>query len=172
MRSLLPNVDVLLANEEDCYDVLGVRAGGTEVAAGRLEVDRYPVAAREVARQFPNLSMIAVTLRQSLSASHNNWGAMLYCVGENLAYFAPLEDGTYHPYEIHNIVDRVGAGDAFAAGLIFALTTPELNPPDSALRFAVAASCLAHSIVGDFNYSSRSEIEQLMGGFATGRVIR
>ena len=129
--------------------------------------------ARQVVRRFPNVSKVAVTLRESLSASHNNWGALLYDAGTDIAYFAPLDaQGNYRSYEIRNIVDRVGGGDAFAGGLIFALTTPELSDPGMALEFAVAASCLKHSIKGDFNYSSRAEVESLMGGSGSGRVIR
>ena len=87
--------------------------------------------------------------------------------------FAPLDaDGQYRPYEIKAIVDRVGGGDAFAGGLIFALMTPELSEVQTALRFAVAASCLKHSIKGDFNYSTRREVEALVGGSGSGRVVR
>ncbi len=172
MRQLLPHVDLLIANEEDCGDVLQIRAGTTDVQAGQLEIDRYPDVARQVSQQFPNLSRIAITLRESMSASHNNWGAMLYDTTNQQAYFAPLDKGTYRPYEIKNIVDRVGGGDAFAAGLIYALTTENLNQPATALRFAVASSCLAHSVTGDFNYASRSEVETLMKGSGSGRVVR
>jgi 2-dehydro-3-deoxygluconokinase len=129
--------------------------------------------ARQVVEQFKNVSKVAITLRQSLSATHNNWGAMLYDAERNEPFFAPLDaKDNYQPYEIKHIVDRVGGGDAFAGGLIFALTTPELNAPHTALRFAVAASCLKHSIKGDFNFSTRSEVEALMGGSASGRVVR
>lgn len=173
MRSILPHVDVVIANEEDCHDVLGIRAGETDVHKGRLDTSRYPDVARQVARQFPQLSKVAITLRESLSASHNNWGALLYDVQEDCPYFAPLgADESYVPYEIKNIVDRVGGGDAFAGGLIFALTTPELSAPQIAVQYAVAASCLKHSIKGDFNFSSREEVEALMNGCASGRVKR
>ena len=172
MRRLLPSVDLLIANEEDCHDVLGIQAGRTDVEAGQLEIDRYPAVACRVADQFPNLQYVAVTLRQSISASHNNWGAMLYDARARQACFAPQQDGVYCPYEITHIVDRVGGGDAFAAGLIFALNTPDLTPPAVAVAFAAAASCLAHSIVGDFNYSTRSEIEAVMRGSRSGRVVR
>ncbi len=107
MRQVLPMVDLVVANEEDAADVLGIRAEGTDVSAGKLAVDRYPAVAREIVRQFPNIARVAITLRQSVSASHNNWGAMLYVAGEDRAYFAPLQDGKYAPYEIRNIVDRV-----------------------------------------------------------------
>ena len=90
----------------------------------------------------------------------------------NQACFAPMRNDQYVPYEIKNIVDRVGAGDAFAAGLIFALNDENLNEPARALHFAVAASCLAHSIPGDFNFCSRAEIEALMAGSGSGRVVR
>lgn len=171
MRTILPFVDVVIGNEEDCFDVLGIRAGNTDVHSGALETDRYPDVARQVVEQFSNVSTVAITLRESLSATHNNWGAMLYTKGSPT--FAPLDgEGKYRPYEIKNIVDRVGSGDSFAAGLIFALTTPELSEPQTALNFAVAASCLKHSIKGDCNYSSRSEVEALMGGSSSGRVVR
>jgi len=172
MRGLLPMVDVVIANEEDCHDVLSIQAENTDVHAGQLSVDRYPEVARKVATEFPNLSRVAITLRESISASHNNWGAMLFDVVSDAAHFSPMKDGSYKPYEIKNIVDRVGGGDSFAAGLIFALNTPELAAPDTAIRFATAASCLAHSVLGDFNFSSRAEVEALMQGSGSGRVIR
>ena len=172
MRKLLPHVDLLIANEEDCADVLQIRAGSTDVHSGKLEIDRYPDVAQQVVAQFPNIKHVAITLRESLSASHNNWGAMLYCAEQKEAHFAPMANDNYRPYEIKNIVDRVGGGDAFAAGLVLALTTPHSPNRPKRLRFAVAASCLAHSISGDFNYVSRSEVEALMGGSGSGRVVR
>ena len=172
MREVLPHVDVVIANEEDASDVLGIEAEGSDIHGGHLAVDRYPEVAREIIRQFPNVSRVAITLRESLSASHNNWGAMLFDAATGAAHFAPEKDGSYAPYEIRNIVDRVGGGDSFGAGLVFALTTPGLDAPADAVRFAVAASCLAHSIEGDFNFSSRPEVESLMGGSASGRVVR
>ncbi|MFZ5828711.1 MAG: PfkB family carbohydrate kinase [Planctomycetota bacterium] len=172
MRQVLGYVDVLVANEEDCSDVLGIRAGETSVESGKLDLDRYPEVAAAVVSQFPKIGSVAVTLRESISASHNNWGAMLYDAGSRTALFSPLREGQYRPYEIRQIVDRVGAGDSFAAGLIFAFCTPELSSPQQALDFAAAASCLAHSIVGDFNFSSRGEIEALVGGAVSGRVVR
>ncbi len=173
MKGILPFVDVVIANEEDCSDVLGIKAGDTDVHSGSLDTSRYPDVARKVVAMFPNVSKVAITLRESYSASHNNWGAMLYDATAGNAVFAPLDaDGNYQSYEIKNIVDRVGGGDAFAGGLIFALTTPELSDAQTALKFAVAASCLKHSIKGDFNYSTRAEVEALMGGSASGRVVR
>ncbi|GAA5510835.1 sugar kinase [Novipirellula caenicola] len=173
MKGILPFVDVVIANEEDCHDVLGIQAGDTDVHAGSLDTSHYPDVAKQVVKQFPNVRKVAITLRESISATHNNWGAMLFDAADDRPYFAPLDaSGNYQSYEIKNIVDRVGGGDSFAGGLIFALTTPELSEAPTALRFAVAASCLKHSIKGDFNYSTRSEVEALMGGSASGRVIR
>jgi 2-dehydro-3-deoxygluconokinase len=172
MRNILPYVDIVIANEQDCADVLGITAGDTDAEAGKLECDRYPDVARQIFKQYPNVSKVAITLRESLSATHNNWGAMLYCADINKAYFAPVQDGQYSPYQIKNIVDRVGGGDAFAAGLIYSLTTEDLKEPQTALDFAAAASCLAHSIKGDFNFSTRQEVEKLMKGSGSGRVSR
>jgi len=173
ISGILPFVDVVIGNEEDCSDVLDIRAGDTDVHAGKLDTARYPDVARQVVEQFPNIGKVAITLRESFSATHNNWGAMLYDAQAEKSFFAPLDaDGNYAPYQIKNIVDRVGAGDAFAGGLIFSLTTPELSAPQTALNFAVAASCLKHSIKGDVNFSTRDEVEALMKGSASGRVVR
>ncbi|MCP3931796.1 MAG: sugar kinase [Bacteroidetes bacterium] len=173
MRGILPFIDVVVGNEEDCHDVLGIQAGDTDVHSGTLDTSRYPDVARQLVQQFPNVSKVAITLRESLSASHNNWGAMLYDAVEDKPFFAPLDtDGNYQSYQIKNIVDRVGGGDSFAGGLIFAMTTPELSESQTAVKYAVAASCLKHSIKGDFNYSTRAEVEKLMGGAASGRVVR
>jgi len=122
-------------------------------------------------------NQVAITLRESMSASHNNWGALLFDAETKKASFAPRNaEGEYMPYEIKNIVDRVGGGDSFAAGLIFALTTPDLkdaaNGGQGALEFAIAASCLKHSIKGDANYTTRAEVEKLAAGNTSGRVVR
>jgi len=173
MRKILPFVDVVIANEEDCSDVLGIHAADTDVNAGTLNTARYPDVARQVVEQFPNVSKVAITLRESLSASHNNWGAMLFDAKADKPFYAPLDaEGNYEPYQIKNIVDRVGGGDSFAAGLIFSLITPGLDDSQSAVKYAVAASCLKHSIKGDVNWSTRAEVESLMGGSASGRVVR
>ena len=172
MHKVLPFVDLVIANEEDAGDVLGIHAADTDVQAGTIHADRYTGVGRQIHQQFRNVDKVAITLRESLSASHNNWGAMLYDCTVDAAYFAPETDGRYRPYEIRNIVDRVGGGDAFAAGLIHALNDKALCAPADAVRFAAAASCLAHSIYGDFNYSTRDEVLSLMGGSASGRVVR
>ncbi len=172
MRNILPYVDVVIGNEEDAADVLGIHAENTDVHGGKIDAAKYTDVARKIAEQFPNVSKVAITLRESISASHNNWGAMLYVKSEDKAYFAPLDGEEYVPYEIRNIVDRVGGGDSFGAGLIFALNTPEHSDAPNAISYAVAASCLAHSIYGDFNYSSRSEVEALLSNGGSGRVVR
>ena len=170
---MMPFIDVVIANEEDADLSLGIAAKDTDVAGGHLHIEGYADVARTIVGQFPNVSRVAITLRESISASHNNWGAMLFDAKQDQAWFAPLgSDGKYAPYEIRNIVDRVGAGDSFSGGLISALTTPELSEPETALRYAAAASCLKHTIVGDFNYATRSEIEGLMHGGGSGRVQR
>jgi 2-dehydro-3-deoxygluconokinase len=172
MARILSFVDVLIANEADCGDVLGIHAGHGDVDSGNVEVDAYPNVARQVATRFPNIKLIATTLRESISASHNNWGAMLFDVAADNAFFAPETGGKYQPYEIRNIVDRVGGGDSFAAGLLFALNHEDYPGAQEALQFAAAASCLAHSVLGDFNYSNRAEVDALMGGSGSGRVVR
>lgn len=173
MRTLTSSVDVLIANEEDAEMCLGIHAPESNVEAGQLNLEGYGHVARQVVEQFPNVSKAAITLRESYSASHNNWGALLYDAKTKQVHSAPTDAaGNYAPYEIRNIVDRVGAGDSFAGGLIFALNTPELSEPATAIRYAVAASCLKHSIKGDFNYATRAEIEALMSGGGSGRVQR
>jgi 2-dehydro-3-deoxygluconokinase len=172
MSGILPFVDLLIANEEDAADVLGMHAENSDVESGQLNVSKYPEVARQIVTEFPNIIHVAITLRESLSASHNNWGAMLFDGASGISHFAPLHDGKYEPYEIKNIVDRVGGGDSFGAGLIFALNTPELSAPQKVVSFAVAASCFCHSIPGDINFTSRAEVEALMKGIGSGRVQR
>jgi 2-dehydro-3-deoxygluconokinase len=172
MRTILPFVDVVVANEEDAANVLSIVAEETDVEAGKLAADRYPAVAQEIVSQFGNVSAVAVTLRESISASHNRWGGMYYERDSGSAFFAPWGEGGYQPYEIRSIVDRVGAGDAFAGALIYALMTPDLCAPETAVAFAAAASCLAHSVSGDFNFCSRQEVLALVEGGGSGRVVR
>ena len=171
MCEILPHVDLLVTNEEDCGNVLDIYPE-MDAEGGPLDATAYPDLARQVVERFPNLRMVATTLRESLSASHNNWGAMLYDAATDRACFAPQQEGNYRPYEIHNLVDRVGGGDAFAAGLMFGLSSVKYARPEAAVAFAVAASCLAHSISGDINYSSLEEVEALLSGEIAGRVVR
>ncbi len=173
MSRILPFVDLVIANEEDAADVLDIHAEGTAVEAGRINAAAYEQVARKITGLFPNVEKVAVTLRESISANHNNWGGMLFDRQRDQAWLAPLdEDGGYRPYEIRNIVDRVGGGDSFAAGLIHALNSHEFSDPAMAIRFAVAASCLKHSIMGDFNYTTLPEVKALVEGQASGRVRR
>ena len=174
MGKLLPFVDVVIANESDADDVLGIRAGNTSVEHGTLEIDRYADVARQIATAYPNIQKVAITLRESLSASHNRWGAMLYDTASKTALFEPTDaEGTYTPFDIKAIVDRVGAGDSFGAALIFALRdSATAADPAYALRWAVSAGALCHSIDGDFNIVSRAEVDALAGGNASGRVQR
>lgn len=173
MSQVLAHVDLVIANEEDAADVLGIHAEGTDVAAGEIRPQAYVDVARKIVAPFPNVSRVAITLRRSISADHNDWGGMLYEARSDRAFFAPVDaHGNYQPYAIRDIVDRVGAGDSFAAGLLFALNSQDYAAAEQAIGFAVAASCLKHSILGDFNYVTRDEVAALMAGNATGRVQR
>ena len=172
MPDFLENVNVIIGNEEDAADVLDIHAGDTDVHSGSLDIAHYPDVARQIAQRFNNVEQVAITLRESISATHNNWGAMLFDVSSDTAVFAPMNGEQYEPYEIRNIVDRVGGGDSFAAGLIYAMTTSDFSSAQDQVDFAVAASCLAHSVKGDFNYNSRAEVETLVHGNASGRVQR
>src|SRR5208283_3073308 len=152
MGELFRYVDVGIANEEDCQAALGIQAD-VDVHSGTLEAGEYRRLAEKVLEAYPNLKMLAITLRESRSASHNGWSACLHDRSEFLV--------SQH-YEITHIVDRVGGGDSFAGGLIFGLNA--LNGHREALEFAVAASCLKHSIPGDFNRFTREEVLQLVQG--------
>ncbi len=173
MTQLLPLIDIVIGNEADAEDVLGIQAEGTAVEEGQSSAEAYAEVARTIGRRFENVPLVAITLRESISASHNNWGAMLFDTKADKAHFAPLDErGGYQPYEIRDIVDRVGGGDSFAAGLLYALDSEKYGQPQDAIRFAVAASCLKHSLPGDMNYVTLAEIEALAGGQVSGRVQR
>lgn len=162
MPELVAYCDIAVGNEEDADKVFGIKAPETDVVAGKVEADKYRYVCEELAKRFPNLKTIAITLRGSISASHNTWSGVLWQPGE--FYIAPL-------YDITHIVDRVGSGDAFVGGLIYGLRTYGQDV-QKALDFAVAASCLKHSIFGDFNMVTVVEVERLMAGEASGRVSR
>ncbi len=159
MSELVKYVDVCIANEEDAKDVFGIEAEGTDVNAGKLNHEAYISVAKQICDKF-GCEKVAITLRSSISANDNDWAAMLYTDGQ--AYFSPS-------YRIH-IVDRVGGGDSFGGGLIYSLLSEKA--PQDAINFAVAASCLKHSIEQDFNLVSVSEVEALAAGNASGRVQR
>ena len=173
MSQVLQHVDLVIANEEDAADVLDIHAASTDVTTGQINASAYTDVARQIVSRFTGVSRVAITLRESHSADHNDWGAMLYDSASGKSHFAPLDGaGNYRPYEIQDIVDRVGSGDSFAAGLLFALNDPQLQQPQQAIAFAVAASCLKHSIQGDFNFVTKDEVLALMSGNASGRVQR
>jgi 2-dehydro-3-deoxygluconokinase len=160
MPGIFRLADVGIANEEDCQAALGIQAD-MNVNSGRLEPEQYRKLAEKVLDAYPNLKMLAITLRESRSASHNGWSA---CLHDRRQFLVSRH------YEITHIVDRVGAGDCFAAGLIFGLQN--LTSPQEALEFAAAASCLKHSIPGDFCRLGRDEVEQLIRDGGSGRVQR
>jgi 2-dehydro-3-deoxygluconokinase len=160
MRELVAFVDVAIANEEDCQMALGIQAD-VDVHSGRLDREAYRGLAEKVLREFANLKLIAITLRESHSASHNGWSA---CLADGKEFL------TSRHYDITHIVDRVGGGDCFAGGLIYGLQA--LGGHQEALEFAVAASCLKHSIPGDFNRFSVDEVQALVKGGGSGRVQR
>lgn len=159
MTALCQYVDVCISNEEDAKDVFGIEAAGSDITGGKLNKEGYKSVAKQLADQF-GFKKVAITLRTSISASDNDWAGMLYD-GQDF-YFSK-------EYHLH-IIDRVGGGDSFGGGLIYAV----LNGKDaqSAIEFAVAASALKHSIEGDFNRVTLAEVEKLAGGDASGRVQR
>ncbi|MBQ7034569.1 MAG: sugar kinase [Clostridia bacterium] len=159
MSALMPYVDLCIANEEDAKDVFGIEAEDTDLTAGKVNHNGYISVARQLTERF-GFERVAITLRGSISASDNEWAAMLY--SDDQAFFSPK-------YTVH-IVDRVGGGDSFGAGLIYALLSE--YDAQKAINFAVAASCLKHSIEQDFNLVSVFEVESLAKGNASGRVQR
>lgn len=159
MSELMPYVDVCIANEEDAKDVFGISAENTDLNAGKVNHNGYISVARQLTERF-SFKKVAITLRSSISASDNDWAGMLYSEGR--ANFSPI-------YHVH-IVDRVGGGDSFGGGLIYSLLSG--YDDQKAINFAVAASCLKHSIEHDYNLMSVAEVEALAKGNASGRVQR
>ena len=159
MTDICQYVDVLIANEEDAKDVFSIEAENTDIESGKLNADGYVSVAKQLTEKF-GCKAVAITLRESISANDNNWSGMLFTGGK--AYFSKK-------YAIH-IVDRVGGGDSFGAGLIYGMKNG-LDPQD-VIEFAVAASCLKHTIEGDYNLVSVDEVKALAKGNASGRVQR
>jgi 2-dehydro-3-deoxygluconokinase len=159
MARLMPFVDVCIANEEDAADVFGIHAKNSDVTSGAISYEGYKDVAKTLAERF-SFKKVAITLRESISANDNNWAAMYY---DGKDFYVSRK------YAIR-IVDRVGGGDSFGAGLIYA-NLKGLGPQET-VEFAVAASCLKHSIEGDFNQVSVDEVKKLAGGDASGRVQR
>jgi 2-dehydro-3-deoxygluconokinase len=160
MKELVKYVDVVIANEEDCQKSLGIEAAH-KVEDGVLDRQSYKDLGDRVLEAYPSMKMLAITLRESKSADFNGWAA---CLNDRDGFYVSRK------YDITDIVDRVGGGDSFAAGLIYGLIA--YNEPGEALEFAVAASCLKHTIPGDFNRVSVAEVEKLMKGDGSGRVQR
>lgn len=160
MRELANYVDVAIANEEDVQKALGITAD-IAVESGELDVEKYRALGDQVLAAYPDMKMIAITLRESHSANWNGWSA---CLNDREHFYQARH------YEIRHIVDRVGGGDSFAGGLLYGLNHYEDR--QQALEFAVAASCLKHSVIGDFNRVTVSDVEKLMGGDGSGRVQR
>jgi 2-dehydro-3-deoxygluconokinase len=162
MPELVAGTDIILGNEEDAEKVLGIKPEGVNVTGGHVEGAAYESVSKQIMERFPRCKKVITTLRGSVNANHNSWSGVLWD-GKKL-YEAPT-------YQITHIVDRVGGGDSFMGGLIYGLLTYE-GDDQKALNFAVAASCLKHTIYGDFNQVTVDEVEKLMGGDASGRVAR
>ncbi len=162
MEKLVRGCDIILGNEEDAEKVFGIHPEGVDVTSGKVDATAYRSVATQLMKKFPKAKKVIITLRGSVSASHNTWSGVLYD-GQTL-FEAPT-------YDITHIVDRVGGGDSFMGGLIFGMIHFP-NDDQKALNFAVAASCLKHTIKGDFNQVSVDEVEKLAGGDASGRVSR
>ncbi len=161
MRELAKYVDVVIANEEDVQKSLGITVDGVEVESGALDRSKYRILSDKVLREYPDMKLIAITLRESTNADINGWAA---CLNDRNQFLESRR------YEITDIVDRVGGGDSFSGGLIYGLNNYKTHK--DALEFAVAASCLKHSIHGDFNRVNADDVEKLMGGDGSGRVQR
>lgn len=164
MPALVECCDVILGNEEDAEKVFGIKPEGFDVAKteGQVDASKFESVCTQLMKRFPRAKKVIITLRGSINANHNTWGGVLYSEGK--LYQSKR-------YDITHIVDRVGGGDSFMGGLIYGLLTYTDND-QKALEFAVAASCLKHTIYGDFNMVSVEEVEKLMGGDASGRVSR
>ena len=160
MREMAKYVDVAIANEEDVQKSLEITVD-VNVESGELDREKYRALGNKVLETYPNMQCIAITLRESHSADWNGWAA---CLNDGKNFYVSEK------YEIRDIIDRVGGGDSFAGGLIYGLNHYE--DKQSALEFAVAASCLKHSVIGDFNRVGVCDVEKLMGGDGTGRVQR
>jgi 2-dehydro-3-deoxygluconokinase len=162
MPELVKFCDIAIGNEEDADNVLGIKAPDTDVTSGKLDPENYRYVVEEMVNRFPNLKNVAITLRGSISASHNTWSGILFD-GKKM-YIGSQ-------YDIQHIVDRVGGGDSFVAGLIYGFLNFK-NNLQKIIDFAIAASCLKHTIFGDFNLVSVEEVTKVMQGNVSGRVSR
>jgi len=164
MPELVAGCDVILGNEEDAEKVFGIKPEGFDVVQteGEVNAAEFESVCTQLIEKFPRAQKVIITLRGSINANHNTWGGVLYTEKK-------LHQS--RRYDITHIVDRVGGGDSFMGGLIYGLITYPTNP-QKALDFAVAASCLKHTIYGDYNQVTVEEVEKLMSGDASGRVSR
>lgn len=163
MSELVNHCDVVIGNEEDAEKSLGVKAPQTDIKKANVKSENYQVVCEELSKTYPNLQTIVFTLRGSLSASHNTWSGVIW--NKDKGFFSGVT------YDLKPIVDRLGGGDSFAAGIIYGLTEFK-DDYQKILNFAISASCLKHSIQDDFNLVSLSEVFRLMEGDASGRVSR
>jgi len=161
MGELIKYVDIVIGNEEDCQKSLGIKVENIDIESGNLQAKKYEELTNKILENYPNIKKITITLRESHSANYNGWSAIL---NNRKEFFVSKK------YEIHHIVDRVGAGDTFSAGLIYGLN--QLKDDRETLEFAVAASCLMHSIPGDLPLLSVEEVKNLAKGTGSGRVQR
>jgi len=162
MPELVESCNILLGNEEDAEMTLGIKPDGVNINAAHIESEAYLSVSKNIIEQYPRVKKVITTLRSSINANHNTWSGVLY---NGKDFFKAPE------YNISHIVDRIGGGDSFMAGLIYGLLNFK-NDDQKALNFAVAASCLKHTIEGDFNLVSVREVEKLMYGDSSGRVMR
>jgi 2-dehydro-3-deoxygluconokinase len=161
MPKLVAGTDIVMGNEEDAERCLGIKTENTNITSGKIDADTYRIVSQKIMEQFPRVQKVITTLRESISASHNNWSGVIWN-GMEL-----LKSKTY---QVTHIVDRVGSGDSFMGGLIYGLT--QLESEQEALEFAVAASALKHTVQGDFNRVTIEEVRKLMEGDASGRISR
>ncbi len=170
VREMMQYVDILFAARIDAETLLDIHLTCPD---NLTRIDEQPYVAEAIARKFPSVQLLATTMRKSISATYNQWGAALYDISNGDQYVSPCVNGKYIPYDITSIVDRIGAGDSFAAGIIFALLDPELSKDmQTVLDFATASSCLCHSIEQDINYVTRQDVLQLMTSGGHGTVSR
>jgi 2-dehydro-3-deoxygluconokinase len=161
MPKLVEGTDIVMGNEEDAEMCLGIKPENTDITKGEIDADAYSAVSERIIKEFPRVKKVITTLRESVSASHNNWSGVIWNGKELLKSKS---------YRITHIVDRVGGGDSFMGGLIYGLT--QLGSDQEALEFAVAASALKHTVDGDYNRVTIEEVKKLMGGDASGRVSR
>lgn len=161
MPKLVAGTDIVMGNEEDAEMCLGIKPDNTDITKGEIDADAYIAVSEKIMKEFPRVKKVITTLRESISASHNNWSGIIWNGKELLKSKS---------YQISHIVDRVGGGDSFMGGLIYGLT--QLDTDKEALEFAVAASALKHTVEGDYNRVMLDEVKKLMGGDASGRVSR